>query len=259
MTEHPFRTLKQIVILGCGMIGTGWAAYFLSKRIEVVAFAQESKARDIFPELVRLAMQSMPAIPDIIAPSAQILMYQSQASAAVKADLVIENAPENVELKRELISRLQSQASSTAIIASSTYSLKNSDIVVKAIDPARVVVAHPFNPPYLIPLVERLSFYYQAIGKQPVVMNKEMIGHVANSLTAALWREALYLLQESAASATDINTAVTAGPGLRWASLGEPRMDRALTEQIVAEVEVAAAWKNLPITGMSCWLSSRLA
>ncbi|MFT5987465.1 MAG: carnitine 3-dehydrogenase [Marinobacter psychrophilus] len=292
MSDRSVWIPKQIAIIGCGMIGASWAAYFLSKGIEVVAFAPESGTPDTFAERVQLAKQSIPDVPGITVAPARLLISRSQADAVAKADLIVENAPENVELKCELISCLQSQALPTAIIASSTSSLKHSDIASKSADPTRVVIAHPFNPPHLIPLVElfgidpevveRLRAFYQAIGKQPVVMNKEMIGHVANRLTAALWREALYMLQEGVASAADIDTAVTAGPGLRWAiqgpfltyhlggggggirhylehlgpsqqkrwaSLGEPRMDQTLTEQIVAGVELATDGRSLEELG----------
>jgi carnitine 3-dehydrogenase len=292
MSDRSVWIPKQIAIIGCGMIGASWAAYFLSKGIEVVAFAPESGTPDTFAERVQLAKQSIPDVPGITVAPARLLISRSQADAVAKADLIVENAPENVELKCELISCLQSQALPTAIIASSTSSLKHSDIASKSADPTRVVIAHPFNPPHLIPLVELfgidpevvecLRAFYQAIGKQPVVMNKEMIGHVANRLTAALWREALYMLQEGVASAADIDTAVTAGPGLRWAiqgpfltyhlggggggirhylehlgpsqqkrwaSLGEPRMDQTLTEQIVAGVELATDGRSLEELG----------
>lgn len=292
MSDRSVWIPKQIAIIGCGMIGASWAAYFLSKGIEVVAFAPESGTPDTFAERVQLAKQSIPDVPGITVAPARLLISRSQADTVAKADLIVENAPENVELKCELISCLQSQALPTAIIASSTSSLKHSDIASKSADPTRVVIAHPFNPPHLIPLVElfgidpevveRLRAFYQAIGKQPVVMNKEMIGHVANRLTAALWREALYMLQEGVASAADIDTAVTAGPGLRWAiqgpfltyhlggggggirhylehlgpsqqkrwaSLGEPRMDQTLTEQIVAGVELATDGRSLEELG----------
>jgi 3-hydroxyacyl-CoA dehydrogenase len=292
MSERSVWIPKQIAIIGCGMIGASWAAYFLSKGIEVVAFAPESGAPDTFAERVQLAKQSIPDVPGMTVAPARLLISRSQADAVAKADLIVENAPENVELKSELISCLQSQALPTAIIASSTSSLKHSDIASKSANPTRVVIAHPFNPPHLIPLVElfgidpevveRLRAFYQAIGKQPVVMNKEMIGHVANRLTAALWREALYMLQEGVASAADIDTAVTAGPGLRWAiqgpfltyhlgggeggirhylehlgpsqqkrwaNLGEPRMDQTLTEQIVAGVELATDGRSLEELG----------
>lgn len=273
---------NQIAIIGCGTIGIGWAAYFLSKGLKVVAFEPDSQVREIFTEEVGRAMQAMGV------PSAVPEVSDNQARAVAEAELIVENAPERAELKRELIRSLQGQAPANAIIASSTSSLMHSDIALAAADSGRVVIAHPFNPPHLIPLVElfgtdaevveRMRSFYTAIGKHPVVLKKEMPGHIANRLSAALWREALYLVQEGVASVADIDAAVTAGPGLRWAiqgpfltyhlgggaggirhymehlgpsqqyrwaSLGEPTMDAALTAEVIAGVDAEAAGRSL--------------
>lgn len=215
---------RQIAIIGCGTIGIGWAAYFLAHGLRVTAYDPSSGARQGFAANVAEALEAMQA------PSAVPEVADTQEAAVKEADLIVENAPEDIPLKRRLLTDLQNAAPTQAIIASSTSSLRHSDIACDAPTAERIVIAHPFNPPHLVPLVElygprleiveRLRGFYLAIGKQPIVMRREMTGHVANRLTAALWREALYLLQEDVASVEDIDTAVTAGPGLRWAILG---------------------------------------
>lgn len=268
--------IQRIGLVGAGTIGVSWAAYFLAQGLEVIAWDPDASAREAFADRVATDMVTLgvaPQPPKIAA---------SQAQAVAEAHLVVESAPESVVLKRRLLRELQAAAPAQALIASSTSSLRHSDIAGEIADPSRVVIAHPFNPPHLVPLVElygpdldvvkRLAAFYRRIGKQPVVMRKEMVGHIANRLSSALWREALYLLQEGVASVEEIDRAVTAGPGrrwaiqgpfltyhlgggrggirhyldhlgpsqeYRWASLGEPVMDEAFKQHIVEGVDAA--------------------
>lgn len=268
--------MQQIAIIGCGTIGASWAAYFLAQGLEVTAWDPDESARETFIGRVAVDMATLGVQPR------KPQMTDSLTLVASEANLVVENAPESAELKRGLLRDLQAAAPAHAVIASSTSSLMHSDITQEVADPSRVVIAHPFNPPHLVPLVElygpdpevvqRLAAFYRRVGKQPVVMRKEMVGHIANRLSSALWREALYLLQEGVATVEDIDRAVTAGPGLRWAiqgpfltyhlggghggirhylehlgpsqqyrwaSLGEPVMDEALKARVVEGVEAA--------------------
>lgn len=275
-------SMKRIAIVGCGTIGIAWAAYFLSRGLEVSAFDPNEAARDDFSQRVANDMTTLgvePRHPKVCG---------TLADAVARADLVVENAPESAELKRSLFTDIQKLAPDSTLIVSSTSSLKHSDIALGAREPSRIAIAHPFNPPHLVPLVElygtdpevveRLAGFYRAIGKQPVVMRKEKVGHIANRLSSALWREALYLLQEGVASVEDIDTAVTAGPGMRWAiqgpfltyhlgggqggirhylehlgpsqqyrwsSLGSPVMDEALKAKVVEGVERATQGRAL--------------
>lgn len=270
------RDMQQIAIIGGGIIGISWAAYFLSRGLGVTAWDPDPQAREAFNARVADDLAALGATSD------EAVIATSQAEAVAQADLVVECAPESVALKRELLRELQDAAPEHAVIASSTSSLTHSDIAAAVAVAGRVVIAHPFNPPHLVPLVElygpdpevvaRLASFYRRIGKAPVVMQKEMVGHIANRLSSALWREALYLLQEGVASVADIDLAVTAGPGrrwafqgpfltyhlgggrggirhylehlgpsqqYRWASLGEPVMDERLKQQVIAGVESA--------------------
>ncbi|WP_311946006.1 3-hydroxyacyl-CoA dehydrogenase NAD-binding domain-containing protein [Halomonas piscis] len=268
--------MQQIGLVGAGTIGVGWAAYFLARGLDVTAWDPDAAAREAFADRVAADMRTLGAEPR------RPRLAESQAQAVAEAQLVVENAPESIALKRRLLRELQEAAPARALIASSTSSLRHSDIAGEVADPSRVVIAHPFNPPHLVPLVElygpapevvqRLAGFYRRIGKQPVVMRKEMVGHIANRLSSALWREALYLLQEGVASVEEIDRAVTAGPGrrwaiqgpfltyhlgggrggirhyldhlgpsqeYRWASLGEPIMDEVFKQRIVEGVNAA--------------------
>lgn len=281
MNQHV-ASMTRIAIVGCGTIGVSWAAYFLSRGLEVSAFDPDDSARAAFADLVAADMMTLGASP------CQPKVCRSLADAVNQADLIVENAPESIELKRGLLADMQRLAPEAALIASSTSSLQHSDIALDAPAPSRIAIAHPFNPPHLVPLVElygtdpevvdRLAAFYRGIGKQPVVMRKEMVGHIANRLSSALWREALYLLQEGVASVEDIDRAVTSGPGMRWAiqgpfltyhlgggkggirhylehlgpsqqyrwsSLGTPVMDEALKASVVAGVEQATHGQSL--------------
>ncbi|MBN8413394.1 3-hydroxyacyl-CoA dehydrogenase NAD-binding domain-containing protein [Halomonas litopenaei] len=282
MMNDSESVITRIAIVGCGTIGICWAAYFLSRGLEVSAYDPDASARAAFADLVAADMETLGGSPR------EPKVCGALAEAVEQADLVVENAPESAEMKRRLLADIQRLAPPSALIVSSTSSMQHSDIALDAPEPSRIAIAHPFNPPHLVPLVElygtdaevvdRLATFYRGIGKQPVVMKKEMVGHIANRLTSAVWREALYLLQEGVASVEDIDRAVTAGPGMRWAiqgpfltyhlgggkggikhylehlgpsqqyrwaSLGSPTVDEALKSRVVAGVEQAACGQSL--------------
>jgi carnitine 3-dehydrogenase len=149
------------------------------------------------------------------------------------AEFVQESAPEREELKRSLLARLDAALDPAIVIASSSSGLLMSRMQIDCRHPERCVIGHPFNPPHLVPLVEvvggektgleaieRALRFYTAVGKQPIHIRREVPGHVANRLQAALWREALHLVAEGVASVGDVDTAISAGPGLRWALMG---------------------------------------
>ena len=153
--------------------------------------------------------------------------------ALAQADFVQENGPERLDAKVELFRRMDAAAPAHAILASSTSGLAISDIQQTCARPERVVLGHPFNPPHLIPLVEvgggqrtapeavaQAMAFYAHIGKRPIHVRREIKGHIANRLQAALWREAFHLVNEGVATVSDIDTAIAQGPGLRWALMG---------------------------------------
>jgi len=154
-------------------------------------------------------------------------------AALAGAEFVQESAPEREELKRALLARLDAVLDPAIVIASSSSGLLMSRVQIDCRHPERCLIGHPFNPPHLVPLVEvvggektgpeateRALAFYAAIGKQPIHICREVPGHVANRLQAALWREAVHLVAEGVASVADVDTAISAGPGLRWALIG---------------------------------------
>lgn len=229
------RTVTRVGVVGTGVIGASWAAYFLAHGLDVVATdpspgAEKRLRADIdahWPILQHLGLAETA--------SAERLSFTADPAAAVAdADFVQENSPEREDVKHRLFAVLDEAAAPDVVLASSSSGLLPSAIARGCPrHPERVVIGHPFNPPHLIPLVEvvpgeRTSEpavqaameFYAAIGKRPIRLRQELPGHVANRLQAALWREAYSLVERGVASVSDIDTAISEGPGLRWAVLG---------------------------------------
>jgi carnitine 3-dehydrogenase len=227
MARPAVAAVKRIGVIGTGVVGASWAACFLAHGLDVAASDPGPGAEDYLrgfierarPDLARLGLSGEGR-----------LSFHADAEAAVAdAGFVQENAPERDELKRDLLARLDRVTPPGVVIASSTSSLLRSRMIEACATPERIIVAHPFNPPHLVPLVELVggrdaiewaAEFYRSIGKRPVLLKREATGHIANRLTAALWREALYVLEQGIAEVEDIDAAVSHGPGLRWAHMG---------------------------------------
>src|SRR5712675_73057 len=232
MTKKPIR---RIAVIGTGVIGASWTALFLAKGLDVVA---TDIAPDAEASLRRFVDMAWPALKRLgLAPNASQsrLTFTADFLTAVKgADLVQENGPERIEFKRKLYWQLDGVLPPDVIIASSSSGLTMSEIQTACPShPERCLIGHPFNPPHLIPLVEivggsktsedtirRATEFYASIGKQTVRLNKEVPGHLANRLQAALAREVYYLVDEGVVSVADVDTALSWGPGLRWGIMG---------------------------------------
>lgn len=224
----PDETLSPVAVLGAGLIGTGWIALCLAAGHEVRVFDPDpatleslrARLRPLRRDLARL--QKLRRGKLIIAPSLE--------AAVTGARLIQENAPEKLELKRQLFAQIEAAAPADAVIATSTTALLWSDLVVGMARPERLLIAHPFNPVHLIPLVElytpddalaaTTAAFYTSLGKHPVRLAREMPGHIAGRLSAALWREAVHLVAEGVASVEAVDAALTHGPGVRWAVQG---------------------------------------
>jgi 3-hydroxyacyl-CoA dehydrogenase len=229
------KPIRRIAIIGTGVIGASWSALYLAKGLQVVAtdIAPDAEAalKDFieaaWPALTRLGLSSG-------ASQSNLRFTPDLEQALVDVDLVQENGPERIDFKQKLYKQLDELLPPTVIIASSSSGLTMSEIQKGAEShPERCVIGHPFNPPHLIPLVEivggaktsettiqRAAEFYTAIGQQTVRVNKEMAGHVANRLQAAIAREVYYLVSEGIVSAADVDTALSWGPGLRWGIMG---------------------------------------
>jgi len=222
-------TKPTIGIAGAGLIGASWATGFAAYGFPVRVWDPAPETGAYLADFVDAAIRD---VPGGLSPSEQgeITCLPSQAEMVAGCALILENGPEREEVKRTLLRELDSAAPPETIIASSTSSLLLSKIAADCLDKDRVIIAHPFNPPHMLPLVElfgldaptvaRAAEIFRMAGKHPVTMKKEMIGHVANRLTSALFREALYILEQGVASAEDIDACISEGPGLRWALMG---------------------------------------
>lgn len=219
--------VQTIAVIGVGAIGASWASLALSQGYSVIASDPVEGAHERLVDAVTAQTGSAP-------PADRLVFTRDVADAAGRADLVIEAGPERLEVKRELFATLDAAARPEVLLTSSTSGLLPSSFQSACTaHPERVLVAHPFNPPHLMPLVEIVGgeatspeaieaamATFAHLGKTPIHLRAELTGHVANRLQAALWREAYHLVSSGAVSAADVDTAIAAGPGLRWALLG---------------------------------------
>jgi 3-hydroxyacyl-CoA dehydrogenase len=229
------KPIRRIAIIGTGVIGASWTALFLAKGLQVVATDIAPNAEAALRKFVETAWPALKRLGLSPGASQSNLKFNAGiAQALAGADLVQENGPERIDFKQKLYGQLDELLPPDVIIASSSSGLTMSEIQKgAAIHPERCVIAHPFNPPHLIPLTEivggaktseatirRAAEFYSSIGQRTVRVNKEMPGHVANRLQAALAREVYYLVAEGVVSAADVDTALCWGPGLRWGVMG---------------------------------------
>ncbi len=221
-------------VLGAGVIGSSWAALFAAAGMDVRIYDVSPTVRQdvneyvnrVWPTLVELALA-------VEGRKGAITFHESAAEAVAEAQFVQENVPERIEVKHALYSEIEPHIIPGAIVCSSASGLMVSEMQQGWNDPSRFILGHPFNPPHLIPLVELLANdktdedvlriaeeFYAAVGKVTIRVQREVPGHVANRLQAALWREAIHLVESGVASVADVDRAVWAGPGLRWAAMG---------------------------------------
>jgi 3-hydroxyacyl-CoA dehydrogenase len=229
------KPIRRVSIIGTGVIGASWTSLFLAKGLDVVATDVAPGAEAALKHFVAAAWPALQRLGLASGASQSRLSFIPVLTDAVKdADLVQENGPEKIDFKKGLYRQLDEVLHPRVIIASSSSGLTMSEIQSACeLHPERCVIGHPFNPPHLIPLVEivggaktskdtieRADEFYTSIGQRTVRVNKEMPGHVANRLQAALAREVYYLVAEGVVSAADVDTALSWGPGLRWGIMG---------------------------------------
>lgn len=229
-----FREVKTVAVVGTGVIGASWAAYFLAQGLDVRCTDPSPGAEEKLRGAVKRHWPSLERLGVAAGASPDRLSFHAGLEAALDgADFVQENGPENEQLKIELFQRMDAVLPPDVILASSSSGLLMSRVQSACSHPGRVLLGHPFNPPHMIPLVEVIGgeqtsaeavaqamAFYTRIGKRPIHPRKEVKGHIANRLQAALWREAFHLVEQGVASVSDIDTAIAYGPGLRWALMG---------------------------------------
>jgi carnitine 3-dehydrogenase len=226
---------QHIAVIGTGTIGASWAAIMLACGYEVAASDPVPGAEAFLRRFVASAWPTLHTL-GWVAPGAdaeRLSFHADPGAAADGAAFVQESGPEREDLKVELFAAIDAAAPADTVIASSSSGLLISRITARCRHPERCVIGHPFNPPHLIPLVEVVGGektsevtvthamdFYRALGKRPIHIKKEVRGHVANRLQAALWREAVHLVAEGVVSVVDADAAIAYGPGLRWALMG---------------------------------------
>ncbi len=234
MTIKPASEIQRVTCIGGGPIGGGWSAFFLARGYQVTTYLHDADEEPSLRRLIDTAWSSLLELGVVEGASLDRLKVVTDLADAVgDADFVQESAPENLELKQALYQKLGEQVPEGVIIASSTSGLSMTDIQARCSTPERTVVAHPFNPPYLMPLVEIVggektapetpriaSEFYRLAGKSPLVMDREVPGFIATRLQEAIWREALHMVANGEATVEQIDQAVVNGPGPRWALMG---------------------------------------
>jgi 3-hydroxyacyl-CoA dehydrogenase len=228
------KSIRRIAIVGTGVIGASWAALFLAHGLEVIATDPAPNAEENLREYIDTAWPALEHLGLSSGASKERVSFTSKLSDALEGvDLVQENGPERPDFKIKLFADMDALTPETTILASSSSGIPIGVSQSKCKHPERCVIGHPFNPPHLIPLVEvvgsektssatieRVMAFYASIGKRPIHVKKEVVGHVANRLQAALYREVVYLIAQDVLSVSDADAAVSWGPGLRWGVMG---------------------------------------
>ena len=225
---------KIAAIIGGGVIGGGWAARFLLMGWDVQVFDPDPEAERKISEVLANARRSLPGLSDVAMPAEGKLTFHAEIKDAVAGTSWIqESVPERLEIKHKVYAGLQEHAPKDAIIGSSTSGFKPSELQEGMANPGQIVVAHPFNPVYLLPLaelvtteanpvetVDRAKEILTAIGMHPLHLKKEIDAHIADRFLEAVWREALWLIKDGIATTEEIDDAIRYGFGLRWGQMG---------------------------------------
>jgi carnitine 3-dehydrogenase len=226
--------IRNVTIVGTGLIGASWAAQYLARGFDVIATDPAPNAESNLRKCVDEAWDLLTVIGLAPGASRDRLSFTADMKEAVsKADFVQESVPERAVLKARVFAQMDEVAPLDTILASSASAITMDTIQSGCKHSERCVIGHPFNPPHVIPLVEvvggaktseavieRTMTFYASIGKKPIRLRKAISGHVGNRLQAALYREILYLLQQGVVSVEDADIAVSYGPGLRWGVMG---------------------------------------
>lgn len=237
MTRKNIEDIRTVTCIGAGPIGGGWSAHFLGRGYDVTCYMHDASEEDSLRRLLETAWKCLEqtGLADGASPD-RLTCTTDLAHAVAEADFVQESVPEVIAVKQALYSQLGDLVPEDVVIASSTSGLSMTDIQARCSTPERTVVGHPFNPPYLLPLVEMVggektdpdtltwtSAFYAHTGKAPLIMTKEVPGFVATRIQEAVWREALHMVKNGEATPQQIDIAMVNGPGPRWA-FGGPFM-----------------------------------
>jgi carnitine 3-dehydrogenase len=225
---------KIVSIVGTGVIGAGWAARFLANGYIVKAYDPKKQSLNQLKINVKIAFKSLKKVGlNKKASLSNLKIYTELSKALEETTFVQENAPENEKIKKDILQKVDLLVNKNVIIASSSSGLLPSKIQLKCLHPERVLIGHPFNPVYLLPLVEIVGgkktkpkflklakTFYENVGMKPLMVKKEIEGYVSDRLQEALWRESLHIIKDGIATTQEIDDAIVYGPGLRWSFMG---------------------------------------
>jgi len=228
------KPVRRVAVVGTGVIGASWAAQYLARGLDVVATDPAPNAEQKLRTYIDEAWKDLALIGLAPGASRERLSFTGDMHDALAgADFVQENGPERPDFKIKLYAEMDAATPPDSLIASSSSGITPSVMQSNCKHPERVLLGHPFNPPHIIPLVEivpgaktspaaveQAVQFYTSLGKKPIVLKKEVPGHVANRLQLALYREVLYLIEQGVVSVADADAAVSWGPGLRWGLMG---------------------------------------
>ena len=226
--------INKIAIIGTGVIGSGWTLRLLAKKKEVYVFDPNLKQEKFLLDEIKRTTKSLKSFYKTSTISTKKLFFKKSIKEAVKdADLIQESGPENEKIKKKIVKEISKWSKPNAIIASSSSGLLPTKIQSACKNPARFIIAHPFNPVYLLPLVElvkgkktknnfikKSEIFYRSLGMQPLIVKKEIEGYLSDRLQESMWRESLHIINENLASTDDLDKAIIHGPGLRWSLMG---------------------------------------
>ena len=268
---------NKIGVVGAGLIGMSWAGLFSAFGYETIVYDPYLKKQHLARQEISNIWGSLDLLFDGLK-NKKGVKFSDKIDDLKSSTFIQENCPEDLSLKQEIISKIEKIVSHDTIISSSTSSFMASELQNGCIKPERIIVGHPMNPPHLIPVVEivlgkafsqeirsRAKSFYHSLQRVPIQIKKEMRGHLANRLTSALYREAVYLVAEGVADVEDVDTVMSNGPGLRLALLG-PHMNyhlgggeggyRSYLEHLGPSQEVR--WKTLGQTPLTQELKEKL-
>ncbi|MFT5482587.1 MAG: carnitine 3-dehydrogenase [Halieaceae bacterium] len=225
---------NKAAIIGGGVIGGGWAARFLLNGWTVRVYDPDPRAEEKINEVMFNARRSMPGLYDEKLPlEGELIFCDTVAEAVADADWIQESVPERLELKQAVYPQIQAAAPASAVIGSSTSGFKPSELAAGALRPEQIIVTHPYNPVYLLPIIEvvphpgtdpaitaRAQKLLISVGMKPIVIRKEIEAHVGDRLLESVWREALWMIKDDVATTSEIDDIMRFGFGIRWAQMG---------------------------------------
>ena len=234
IVNKPNKRQKMAACIGGGVIGGGWVARFLLHGWDVNVYDPAADAQRKLAAVLDNAREALPQLADVTMPTEGTLTFcESLETAVTNADWIQESVPERLDIKHKVFAQVQAACAKKAIIGSSTSGFKPSQLQENALRPAQIMVAHPFNPVYLLPLVElvpspanspdiieQAKDLLTSVGMKPLHVRKEIDAHIADRFLEAVWREGLWMIKDGIATTTEIDDAIRYGFGLRWAQMG---------------------------------------